>query len=190
MFGSVPQLAGALDDLLRRRAQCIARHAHDPSLHAPPWFVIVDARGCRGCEFGGAQELCKMEKLVEEQGGTLRIAQPPAHVAAAIEAASQRPYGDFLSFDDELRNAEDRILAQHAPPLPDLNQARLPSTLSSPLPGLEPRPAPHLARSRLRSTGAPRRTFAPASARRSRATTRLSSPHSRSARTRRTSLPA
>ena len=124
MFGSVPQLGDALDALLARRAACEARHAHEPSLHAPPWFVLVDLRRCSGVDFGGAQQLCSMHANVRQHGGELRFAGPSAFVAAAIDAASSRgpcgALGPFLPFDDELRRAENEILAAHGPPAPDL----------------------------------------------------------------------
>ena len=121
MFGSVPQLGEALEALLDRRAACVARHAlDDPLLHAPPWYVVVDARRCSGCDFGGVQELCKMRQVVAQSGGELRMAGAPPHVAAAIERASPGSFAPFLTFDDELRRAEDAILEAHGPPQPTL----------------------------------------------------------------------
>ena len=108
------QVSDALDAMLKRRAACVARHAHDPGLHAPPWFIIVDLRACKGCDFGGAQELIKLAALVQGRGGQLRVAQPLMHVGDALTIASGGQFGpSFLSFDEELRRAEDSILAVH-----------------------------------------------------------------------------
>ena len=114
MFGSAPQVSDALHSMLKRREECIARHAHDLGLHAPPWFIIADMRACKGIDFGGAAELIKLSNLVASRGGELRIAEPTAYIAAALAVASDGKLGPrFDSFEDELRTAEDAILAAH-----------------------------------------------------------------------------
>jgi len=123
MFGSTPQLAAALEALVDRREQCIRRHAHEPELHSPPWFVLFDARGCRGCDFGGALEILRMHAAVKRKGGELRIMGAPPKVAAAYTAASGGAVGlDHASFEEEMKRAEDLVIAAHAeePCLPDL----------------------------------------------------------------------
>ena len=123
MFGSTPQLAKALAALVERREQGIKRHPHEPGLHAPPWFVLLDARGCRGCDFGGAREILSMHASVKRKGGELRIMGAPPQVAAAYKAASGGVIGlDHASFEEEMKRAEDAIIATHSidPSLPDL----------------------------------------------------------------------
>lgn len=131
MFGSVPQLGNALEALLARRAACVARNLRtDPLLHSPPWYVVVDARRCSGCDFGGVQELCKMRRTVAQSGGELRMAGAAPHVAAAIERASPGAFTPFLTFDDELRRAEDAILEAHGPPQPTLQDVKVDASTS------------------------------------------------------------
>ena len=123
MFGSTPQLSKALEALVARRERCMEMYQHDPSLHSPPWFVLLDARGCRGCDFGGAREILRMHAAVKRKGGELRIMGAPPRVAAAYTAASGGVIGlDHASFEEEMKRAEDLIIAMHAvePTLPDL----------------------------------------------------------------------
>ena len=83
MFGSTPQLSEALDALVARRERCIKSHADQPELHSPPWFVLLDARLVRGCDFGGAREILRMHAAVKRKGGELRIMGAPPQVAGA-----------------------------------------------------------------------------------------------------------
>ena len=93
MFGSSLQLADAVATVLTERE----RGPTDPSVAAEaahligaPWFVIVDMRAVKGCDFGAAEELSKFKAAVARRGGTLRIAQPPSAVAAAIQVHPDR----------------------------------------------------------------------------------------------------
>lgn len=106
MFGSAPQLSDALDNCLARRARCPAQH-----VHTPPWFVIVDARAVKGCDFGALQDLEKMLKAVVAEGGIFRVAQPPPPVAYAIERALEGSMGELASFNATLHMAEDAVIA-------------------------------------------------------------------------------
>lgn len=125
MFGSAPQLSEQVNDMLARRDACVSRHSQEPELHAPPWFIIVDLRACKGIDFGGAQELVKLAALVLGRGGELRLAQPSTRVAATIVAAAAGKLGPtFLTFEEELHRSESLILARHGgtelPSLEDL----------------------------------------------------------------------
>jgi len=116
MFGSTPQLSKALEALVARRERCIKSHADQPELHSPPWFVLLDARLVRGCDFGGAREILSMHAAVKRKGGELRIMGALPQVAAAYKAASGGKIGGLghASFEEEMRRAEDAIIVSHS----------------------------------------------------------------------------
>ncbi|KAL1528416.1 hypothetical protein AB1Y20_009765 [Prymnesium parvum] len=106
MFGSSLQLTEAIGSIFSARDDSM-KGASAPQ----PWFVIFDMRAVKGCDFGSVQELVKLKLATDRRGGTMRIAQPPAHVMRGIQAAARGTFDRIVDLQDTLRECEDILLS-------------------------------------------------------------------------------